>query len=676
MVRLKNLKCTGLFSYAQETFLEFSNNTVIVGPNNSGKSNLLRILKLFVDTFYYKKRLQDSEISYGGVDPMMEIELELTGNEPDIVLDFLSFYTMGNNRDMYFHEFENREILKKLLTTLNVKLSWQREISGYGSEAFVIIEFKKIGLKLFNSIYSGLRVSNKVLSHDELMSPLEKKKLNDILGDLRKVGVAKRQISKTFESVQNGYLDLDYLMYVQNSKLSNKAKQTLGNVSSFLDLRMDGNQQFSFVELFGAILKKGIVYSSEGRSNLSRTLLDCAKELQINRYRGYEPEPTNDKLFDEKLEEQAMTKSLEYVNEINTDGSNLPQFLFSLKNSPRYSDIEKFDKIKNGFEQIFHLEDLSVDILLEFEDTKRNTNWNSPSDKPPKYSRIVIIDKKIGKHFPLNQVGSGIKEVIYLLTTAYGIKNSVVMLDEPASSLHPPMMRAVMRHLENSNNENQFIVITHSSELLTYELFEAKGQVHYVKKLNRISHIKSLSGQIKTAFEKDKPKFKYMIDMRIFFGKCIILAEGESDKNLLTGVAQFFETNELLNINTQDIIIVSANGKTNFPKYRQYLDAYDVNYIILADNDANKDIFRKEKWSYITKEGIDGTGPIFLIKNKDLEHLMMEIDAKIFNNLKSTMGDSKPIVALEFAERLKSKNPSALNPIKDLLQHAIDMVNN
>lgn len=675
MVLLRNLKCSGLYSYAKEISIEFSDNTVIVGPNNSGKSNLFRVLKLFIDSFYYRKRLQDSEISYGGSNPSLEIQLKLTGNEPDIVIDFLSFYAEGSNRYAQFYQFENRELLKKLFEEICVTLSWQREIAGYGSEAFVIIEFEKTGLKFFNRIYSGFMVSTKIPPVGEPTSKPENKKLQDILGDLSKADNVKEKISKIFESVKNGRLDLDYITHDQNSNMSDNAKQTLRDLYSFLGLSLDSNQQISFTELFGTIMKRGILYSSESRGGLSRTLLDCAKDLRLISS-GYAQNPNPDTEFNETLESQAMSKSLEFVDELNDDGSNLPQFLFSLKNSPKYSDIEKFDKIRGAFEEIFYLEKLSIDILLEYEGERRHSIWAPSSIRRPKYSKIVVIDKKIGKHFPLNQVGSGIKEVIYLLTTAYGIRNSVVMLDEPAASLHPPMMRAVMRHLEDSKNENQFIIITHSAELLYYELFEAKGQVHYVKKENQISYIKSLSGKLKTAFEKNRPKFKYQIDMRIFFGKCIILTEGESDKNLLTGIAQFFENNKKLNLNAQDIIIISVDGKPNFDKYRQYLDAYEITYIILADNDAQNDVFHKEKWSTITKSGVSGNGPIFIIEKKDLEHLMMEIDAKIFNRIKSEIGGSKPIVALEFAEQITKKNPFALNPIRDLLLHAVEKVKN
>ncbi len=480
MVFLKKLKCSGLFSYIDDISLEFSNNTVLVGPNNSGKSNLLRVLKLFIDSFYYRKRLQDSEISHNASSPSLEIRLKLSSDESAKIIDFLSFYSEGNNRTTQFYQFENKEFLKNLFDEVSVKLSWQREIAGYGSEAYVIIEFEKLGLKLFNPIHSGYRVSIKIPPEGEPTSTPENKKLQDILGELSDTHNIKKRISKIFRSGKNVVFNLDYMFYEQNSKMPENGKQIFKELYSFIGYPLDSNRQISFTELFGTILKKGIVYSSESRGALSRNILDWARELMDKTYYTLQQNPATE--FNEKLISQAMSKSLEFVNELNDDGSNLPQFLLSLKNSPNYTDIQKFDKIKDAFEDIFSFENLGIDILLEYRDERRYDYTNPNVSLRPKFSKIVIIDKKMNKHFPLNQVGSGIKEVIYLLTTAHGITNSVVMLDEPAASLHPPMMRALMRRLEESHNYNQFIIITHSPELLHYELFEAKGQVHYVKK--------------------------------------------------------------------------------------------------------------------------------------------------------------------------------------------------
>lgn len=675
MVFLRKLKCSGLFSYLDEVSLEFSNNTILVGPNNSGKSNLLRVLKLFVDSFYNRKRLQDSEISQDISNPYLEIRLKLNAYESAKVVDLLSFYPDGPNRSTQFYQFENREFLKSLFDEITVKLSWRREIAGYGSEAYVIIEFEKLALKLFSPMYSGYRVSTKIPPEGEPTSQLENKKLQDILGELSDTHDIRKRISKIFRSKKNLVFNLEYLVLDQNSKMPENGKQILKELYSFIGYPLDSNRQISFTELFGTILKKGIVYSSASRGSLSKNILDWARELMDNTYYPGPNNPASE--FNDKLFSHAISKSLEFVNEFNDDDSNLPQFLLSLKNSPNYVNIQKFDKIKEAFEKIFSFERLGIDILLDYKDVRIHDYTNPKQSKSPKFSKIVIIDKGMNKHFPLSQVGSGIKEVIYLLTTAYGMTDSVVMLDEPAASLHPPMMRALMRQLEKPQNNNQFIIITHSPELLHYELFEAKGQVHYVKKVNRTSHIKSLSGNLKVAFEKNRPKFKNIIDTRIFFGKCIILTEGESDKNLLTGIAQFFEDNdEKLNLNTQDIIIVSAGGKGNIPNYTQYLDAYKINYVILADYDARKDVFRSKKYSIMTKDKLSGNGPIFLLKKKNLEQFMIDIDEKLYQSIKSKIGDSKPIVAWEFAEQITVKNPAALKSITELFSKTIKKTKN
>ena len=44
MVYLKKLKCQGLYSYEEPFELETSNQMIIVGPNNSGKSNFFKLI--------------------------------------------------------------------------------------------------------------------------------------------------------------------------------------------------------------------------------------------------------------------------------------------------------------------------------------------------------------------------------------------------------------------------------------------------------------------------------------------------------------------------------------------------------------------------------------------------------------------------------------------------------
>jgi predicted ATP-dependent endonuclease of OLD family len=95
-----------------------------------------------------------------------------------------------------------------------------------------------------------------------------------------------------------------------------------------------------------------------------------------------------------------------------------------------------------------------------------------------------------------------------------------------------------------------------------------------------------LKGKVKEWFEENRSRFKHQIDSRIFFGRCIILTEGESDKNLL-GIAHYLESNDSsLDLEGNDIVITSIGGKYNFDKYIKLLQGFGILYVILADSDA------------------------------------------------------------------------------------------
>ena len=106
MVYLKKLKCQGLYSYEEPFELETSNQMIIVGPNNSGKSNFFKLIGLVVDTFLNRKRLENYEIANNAFNPILEIHLELSKGETKKIVDFLSFYPGKPNNYCNFFEFK------------------------------------------------------------------------------------------------------------------------------------------------------------------------------------------------------------------------------------------------------------------------------------------------------------------------------------------------------------------------------------------------------------------------------------------------------------------------------------------------------------------------------------------------------------------------------------------
>jgi chromosome segregation ATPase len=78
MVRLRSLNVNGLLSYDDKGedsggVVALSKSTVIVGPNDSGKSNLFRILELFVQSLLGTRRLREDEIFPDVTQPSLEV---------------------------------------------------------------------------------------------------------------------------------------------------------------------------------------------------------------------------------------------------------------------------------------------------------------------------------------------------------------------------------------------------------------------------------------------------------------------------------------------------------------------------------------------------------------------------------------------------------------------------
>src|SRR6185312_308590 len=438
-----------------------------------------------------------------GNNPFVEIKLTLSPRETSQIVDFLSFYPGGPNNSSQFHDFSNREFLIKNLDDIFIKISWQREVHGYGSDPWIEINFEKIGLWGNCNLHSGsFPMSSKRLSKISSYQLRKDLFLSDVLENISHGG----DPTKTLDTQTNSYITLENIRYSNNTDLTDQGKSLMQSIFAFMGYKIQSQQEIAFRSLLGLILKRGI-YHASGRVS-THDILDITEILKTHNQ-------SDD--FDTRLAARAASVNLARTRELQSDGSNLPQYLFHLMVSNNFEDKEKFQQIKKAFNDIVKTDELSIDVSLDYETVQHAITFGEPDPQIPKRPSIVINDKKLGKTFPLRQVGAGLTEIVYLLTASYGMTNSLIMLDEPSVNLHPPMMKALMRYIENVENKNQFIIITHSAELSQYELFESAADLVYVRKTHHISKLQSLKGEVKTWFEENRSKFRHQIDSRVFF---------------------------------------------------------------------------------------------------------------------------------------------------------------
>lgn len=101
--------------------------------------------------------------------------------------------------------------------------------------------------------------------------------------------------------------------------------------------------------------------------------------------------------------------------------------------------------------------------------------------------------------FPLNDSGSGVAQVLAILTAALTMKQAVIAVDEINSFLHPAAVKALISILQTEFSRHQYLISTHSAEVIsasmprTLHLVSREGFRSNVRSLD-LENIESLKG--------------------------------------------------------------------------------------------------------------------------------------------------------------------------------------
>lgn len=665
MVFLKSLVAKGLYSYdapkkdqnrVEVNEADFSKSTVIVGPNDSGKSNLFRILDLAVRTLIAPIPLDDDSIFPSVTQPSVTLSFSISLEEAGVLVDFLSFYreNQGNPSSdrLWYFEFKNRKGVAELLRDIRCTTTWK--LSNYRMDPVIELEFEKISLKLIRlqnmiSLFLGTKIDSETgrRGSDASLRLKFLQILDEVAG--KDEQTARSLVAEFFDNNSKVAITIDNLSGSFAHLLTEGEMRKFQSIYRFFGVEASQSQEIPFLQLLGSILIDKMLFTSGGRI-LGSYSTSSNDEVNANAYYS---------VFGRR--EKADLK-------LKPNGSNLAQFLFALKVSEDYKEIDKFRQIQERFTKILNGKvRFEVAEHVERKVTSTGVNTGVETAEEIRAPRIVIVNDELGRQFSVEHTGFGIAELLFLLSVSIGVDDSVLLLDEPSANLYPTLMKRLLKQLGDTSN--QIITITHSPDMAHYQIFGRGADLVYVKKCGKSSTVKCLSNGV-TLLGLNRSTLDSEIDSRIFFGKSIILCEGYADQLFLGDMAKQLD----IDLDGIGSMIVSTQGMGNFTNYSLLMNYFGINYFILTDADRTPEIrldLKADKRTGIkgTKfavigESMKGTPKVFFFKDH-LEQFLSSVDSETFHTateIASSEGrkDSKPRIVDEFLRRASKETKDAL----------------
>jgi len=178
-----------------------------------------------------------------------------------------------------------------------------------------------------------------------------------------------------------------------------------------------------------------------------------------------------------------------------------------------------------------------------------------------------------------------------LYCNEYHNNSSLLITEEPELFLHPQARRVISAELDKFLNgsdkqQRQLIISTHSVEYLKnvdpFNIIRV-----YKDSINNCSVVKQLDLETSKLISTELKRFLWSNNTELFFADKALLVEGGEVYLIPSIVDKIMGSKQLLDY--QNITVSRVNGKGSFLTYVKMLQCFDIEFIILGDLDCLKD---------------------------------------------------------------------------------------
>jgi len=587
MPQIKRLRIRNLLTYEDSGLIELGRRTLIVGPNGSGKTNIIRALRLMRAAVGLEGSIQKTELrSYlhdlGKSSAGIDLEISLSeGEAVDTCQLFCSYYDESQRK--WISPEPSCEELKGLLTDdVRISFSWtsadgESPLGFSDVKAFYTIWFSKANFGVF------LLKESLQITADQVKNLPEYIYCSKPEDDFKKLYKEYNEINQNC-SKSKQLLGMRDKICREGVCGSSEPKCAVLQpvsivISPFKEIaERAGITDFNNFYAAGYLLLRAVLNNIVFAGS-ERMLSDASKLVALKHLIGKEPNHDLVDIIDSILGGTPEEQLDAYLR-------NVEPFLTHLHFSAVSEDAHHFYEISKC------LEHFSGAQLIVWPDTLDYMHY---------YYRIYLREK-VGERemlTPLDMGGQGHKELLSLLTALIGRQGSVVFLDEPASNMHPTLLSRFLMALLGDGEcskelgRNQAVVITHSPVVAKIFMEADVGASDLsIISVHRVGDGASKIGYLTPdKWQGGKEEFLKtigrIVDPRILFAKGIVLCEGPGDYAFLSEALRLLNNSEKWNkLLRNDVELVWMNSKNNLVKYDEVLNKLEIPYVAVLDFDA------------------------------------------------------------------------------------------